>query len=178
MNKSVANLVLGGGCFWCLDASYRLVRGVNNVISGYAGGHLPNPKAEQVYSQTTGHAEVVNIVYDPGIVSLEDLLDVFWTIHDPTTLNRQMYDVGPEYRSIIFYANETEQKAIEKSRDAAQKFWDNKIVTEIVPHEEFYPAEEMHQNFFEKNPDQAYCQVIINPKLNKLREKLTRLLKF
>ena len=177
MNKQSETIVLGGGCFWCLDASYRLLKGVLEVTSGYSGGDLANPTAEQVYMDNTGHAEVVKIDFDPKIISLEDLLDVFWTIHDPTTLNRQGYDIGSEYRSIIFYKDETQHKIIEDSKKEAKKVWGDGIVTEIKPLKAFYPAEDFHQNFFEKYPEKAYCQIIINPKLKNLREKFTTLLK-
>jgi len=177
METRQKSIVLGGGCFWCLDASYRLIKGVTDVISGYAGGTTANPTMEQVYGGDTGHAEVVKVEYNPKIISLNDLLDVFWTIHDPTTLNRQMYDVGTEYRSIIFYNDTAEQKIIEKSKEAAQKVWSDKIVTEIVPFKVFYPADDDQQNFFQNHPEKSYCQIIINPKLKKLREKLSNLLK-
>ncbi len=138
---------------------------------------MPNPTAEQVYSQTTGHAEVVKVEFDPKIISFKDVLDIFWSQHDPTSLNRQMYDVGPEYRSIILYNSEAQKLQVEKSKTEAQKLWDKPIVTEIIPLDTFYAAEESHQNYFEKHPDKAYCQIIINPKLKKLREKFATLLK-
>jgi peptide-methionine (S)-S-oxide reductase len=171
------SIVLGGGCFWCLDAAYRRLKGVHNVVSGYAGGTVPNPSYEAVTTGTTGHAEVVKVEFDPQIISLGDVLDVFWAIHDPTTLNRQGNDVGREYRSMILYATEEQQHAAETSRNATQKLWPNPIVTEIKPLEHFYPAEENHQDYFAKNPTQGYCQVVINPKLEKLTEKYQSLLK-
>jgi len=177
MSKLSETLTLGGGCFWCLDASYRLVKGVIKVTSGFSGGHVDNPSYEQVAMQNTGHAEVIQIEYDPKIVGPDNLLDVFWTIHDPTTLNRQGHDTGPEYRSIIFYQNDDQKKLIEKSLNEAQKVWENPIVTEVVKFEKFYAADESHQDFFNKYPEQAYCQIIINPKLTKLRQKLSGLLK-
>ena len=171
------SLVLGGGCFWCLDAAYRQLKGVGDVISGYAGGVIENPSYDQVCSGQTGHAEVVQVSFDPTTITLEDILDVFWMIHDPTTLNRQGNDVGNQYRSIVLYGNEDQKLAIEKSRDKAKSIWGNKIVTEILPLEKFYPAENYHQDFFENHPEKAYCQIIINPKLKKIREKFSQLLK-
>lgn len=170
------SIVLGGGCFWCLEAGYQQVRGVTSVVSGYAGGHSPDPTYERVHSDTTGHAEVVQIAFDPTVVTLNQLLDVFWTIHDPTTPNRQGNDVGSEYRSIILTSSPEQQQIAEASRDAAQKLWDQPIVTEIKPLETFYRAEDYHQNYFRSHPESAYCQIIINPKLKKLRAKRAELL--
>lgn len=168
-------IVLGGGCFWCLDASYKLIKGVVSVEQGYAGGTLPNPRYEQVCMGNTGHAEVVRVTFDPAVVKLADILAIFWTIHDPTTLNRQGHDVGTEYRSIILYENENQKSEAETSRQSAQKIWENPIVTEIKQLEQFYPAEN-YQNDYEKNrPD--YCQIIISPKLSKLRQAFAHLLK-
>ena len=151
---------LGGGCFWCLDAAYRQINSVGSVISGYATG-----------------AEVVQITFDASIITYRDILDIFWVIHDPTTLNRQNYDIGPQYRSIILYGNEDQRRLAEDSRTAIQKLWPNPVVTEIVPLESFETAPEYHQNFFRKHPQQAYCQIVINPKLAKLREKFKNKLK-
>jgi peptide-methionine (S)-S-oxide reductase len=162
-------IVLGGGCFWCLDAAYKLIKGVTKVEEGYSGGDVANPNDEQIYYDNTGHAEVVRLTYDPKIIKLEDILEIFWTIHDPTTLNRQGPDVGPQYRSIVFYENEQQKKSIEACMQKAQAFWDNKIVTEIAKLKNFYPAAEYHKNYEADRPD--YCQIIINPKLKKLREK-------
>ena len=169
-------ITLGGGCFWCLDAGYRQIRGVEDSVSGYAGGQWPDPSYERVCSGTTGHAEVVQITFDPAIVSLDDILNVFWTVHNPTTPNRQGYDVGSQYRSIILYENDSQKTVAEASRDAAQKLWDDPIVTEIKALDVFYKAEEYHQNYFNKNPQAAYCQAIINPKLKHLREARANLL--
>ncbi|HSX28586.1 MAG TPA: peptide-methionine (S)-S-oxide reductase MsrA [Candidatus Saccharimonadales bacterium] len=168
---------LGGGCFWCLDAVYRQVRGVENSVCGYAGGTAANPSYEDVHTGDTGHAEVVQLTFDPKVITYETLLDIFWTIHDPTSLNRQGHDVGPEYRSIILYDGTSQHRVAEDSMAAAAKLWKEPIVTELVPLKVFYPAEEAHQNFFEKHPEFAYCQVIINPKLHKLQQKFARLLK-
>jgi peptide-methionine (S)-S-oxide reductase len=168
-------IVLGGGCFWCLDAAYKLVRGVTKVEQGYAGGTLANPTYAQVCTGTTGHAEVVRVTFESSVVRLEDILDIFWTIHDPTTLNRQAYDVGTEYRSIILYCDDAQKEIAENSKQAAQKIWNNSIVTEIKQLDQFYPAED-YQNDYEINrPD--YCNIIINPKLAKLRQKFSSLLK-
>jgi peptide-methionine (S)-S-oxide reductase len=169
MEVKLQNATLGGGCFWCLDAAFRMVRGVENVVSGYAGGETKNPTYESVHSAESGHAEVVQIEFNADEISYNDILNIFWTLHDPTTLNRQGADVGNEYRSIILYANESQKKLAIKSKEYVARLWNNPIVTEIVPLRHFYPAEEYHQNFYQKNPSQAYCQVIINPKLAKLR---------
>ncbi len=169
---------LGGGCFWCLEAVYKDLKGVESVVSGYAGGKVDHPTYEQVCGGRTGHAEVVQITYDPAVVSFRDLLDVFFTIHDPTTKDRQGADVGPQYRSIILY-HDAEQKADAERAIAELKekgIWHAPIVTEVVPLEKFYPAEDYHQDYFEQNPRQRYCQIIIAPKVAKFRkEHLARL---
>ena len=171
---------LAGGCFWCLEAVYLDLRGVEGVQSGYAGGHAPNPSYELVCTGTTGHAEVVQITFDPDEISYRDLLDVFFTIHDPTTLNRQGNDVGTQYRSVIFY-HSAEQKADADQAIAeltTEKVWDDPIVTEVLPLKEFFPAEEYHRDYFRLHPDQAYCRAVIAPKVAKARkayfEKLKR----
>jgi peptide-methionine (S)-S-oxide reductase len=161
---------LGGGCFWCLDAAFRRVEGVASVVSGYAGGHRADPTYEQVCSGSTGHAEVVQVEFDPQTLPYADVLDVFWAIHDPTSLNRQGADVGTQYRSIILYHDDGQKRIAESSRDAVQQLWSRPVVTEIVPLDVFYPAEEYHQDYYARNPEQGYCQVVINPKLTKLRE--------
>lgn len=165
-------LVLGGGCFWCLEATYELVPGVKSVVSGYAGGKEKNPTYRQVCSGTTGHAEVVRIEYDPAEVSLEKLLEFFWTIHDPTTLNLQGLDKGTQYRSIILYTNNTQKEAAEKSKEAARNKFSDPIVTEIVPLKEFYPAEDYHQDFFKNNPEHGYCHAVVKPKVDKAKKTL------
>jgi peptide-methionine (S)-S-oxide reductase len=169
---------LGGGCFWCLEAVYKDLKGVDSVVSGYAGGQVENPTYEQVCGGRTGHAEVVQIAFDPQVVTYRDLLDVFFTIHDPTTKDRQGADVGPQYRSIILY-HDPEQKAAAEETIAgleAKGVWRAPIVTELVPLETFYPAEEYHRDYFERNPRQRYCQIIIAPKVAKFRkEHLARL---
>lgn len=169
--KEIATLA--GGCFWCLEAAYDQLKGVEKVESGYAGGSVDNPTYQQVCTGTTGHAEVVQITFDPAVISYRELLEVFFTIHDPTTLNRQGADVGTQYRSAIFY-HSPEQKAAAESVIAglsAEKIWDNPIVTELAPLDEFYPAEEYHRDYYERNPAQPYCQAVIAPKVSKFRKK-------
>ncbi len=164
---------LGGGCFWCLEAVYELVNGVESVVSGYAGGHVVNPSYEQVCTGTTGHAEVTQVTYNPSVVSLSHILDIFFTIHDPTTLNRQGYDVGPQYRSIILY-HDDEQKAEAEAaikRVTEQGLYRDPLVTQLEPLDIFYQAESYHQEYFRSNPGASYCQVIIEPKVAKFREK-------
>ncbi len=164
---------LAGGCFWCLEAVYNELRGVESVVSGYAGGHDPNPTYEAVCSETTGHAEVVQIAFDPDMVSFRELLEVFFTIHDPTTLNRQGNDVGTQYRSAIYYHDEQQRliadEVIEEMTVAG--LWDDPIVTEVTALDTFYEAEEYHQQYFEKNPFQPYCFVVVRPKVSKFRKK-------
>lgn len=170
---------LGGGCFWCLEAMYDQLHGVVNVVSGYSGGHVLNPTYEQVCGKGTGHAEVVQITYDADVISFRDLLNVFFTIHDPTTINRQGSDVGPQYRSAIFI-HTPEQQAIAEQTIAElnqQGLWDNPIVTEVVPLEAFYPAEDYHQEYFARNPNQGYCRVVIAPKVAKFRKQFLEQLK-
>jgi peptide-methionine (S)-S-oxide reductase len=161
---------LAGGCFWCLDAAYRQIEGVTGVVSGYTGGGRPNPTYEQVCTGATGHAEAVQVEFDPDVISYQDILDILWSIHDPTTLNRQGADVGTQYRSAIYYHDDAQKQAAEASRDAVQQLWNDTVVTQIEPLRVFYPAEEYHQDFFARNPDQGYCRAVINPKLQKLRE--------
>jgi len=171
VEKQTESIVLGGGCFWCLDAGFRLIRGVLNVSSGFAGGHTVNPTYYDVVDGATGHAEVVKVSFDTNVILLNDILDIFWTMHNPTTLNRQGHDVGSQYRSIILFNNQEQEKIINESIESISKYWNDPITTEVSKLKEFYKAEEEHQNFFQKHPDMAYCQVIINPKLNRLREK-------
>jgi peptide-methionine (S)-S-oxide reductase len=162
------SLVLGGGCFWCVEALYETIDGVAAVQSGYAGGTVANPTYEQVTSGRTGHAEVVRITYDPDTVKLEELLEFFWEAHDPTTLNRQGADVGTQYRSVILFTDQRQRDAAEASKAAAQARFARPIVTEIAPLEAFYPAEGYHQDYFKNNPDAPYCRYVIAPKLKKL----------
>ncbi len=165
---------MGGGCFWCLEAAYQLIEGVTKVISGYAGGKDKNPNYYSVASGQTGHAEVVQITFDPKVISLEDILEIFWTIHDPTTLNKQGNDTGTQYRSIILYTKQQQKAAVEKSLRQASRNWVGLITTEVKPLDVFYAAEAEQQNFFRNHSEQSYCQVIINPKLQKLREKFQK----
>ncbi|MBS0662585.1 MAG: peptide-methionine (S)-S-oxide reductase MsrA [Verrucomicrobia bacterium] len=171
-NVKTESLVLGGGCFWCTEAAYKLQPGVVHVTSGYAGGNYPNPTYEEVCSHETGHAEVIKIDYDPTVVSLETLLDFFWMVHDPTQVGGQGNDDGPQYRSIILYANDAQKMAAEKSRRAAQERFRDPITTEIVPLTKFWPAESYHQDYFARNPSQGYCRVVIAPKIDKLKSHL------
>jgi peptide-methionine (S)-S-oxide reductase len=165
----LATATLGGGCFWCLEAVFERIDGVRSVVSGYAGGTAPNPTYKAVCAGTTGHAEVVQIAYDPAVVSYDKLLETFWECHDPTTLNRQGADAGTQYRSIILYHDEAQRRAAERSREEAQKRFDDPIVTEVVPLKIFHPAEDYHQDYFANNPDAAYCVFVIKPKLKKLK---------
>ena len=170
---------LGGGCFWCLEAVFDEVKGVTDVVSGYAGGAVKNPTYEQVCSGRTGHAEVVQVAFDPAIISFQEILEIFFTIQDPTTLNRQGNDVGPQHRSVIFY-HSPEQQAI--AQQVIRAFntagvWDRPLVTEVTPAPTFYAAEDYHQEYFARNPSQGYCRVIIAPKVTKFRQKYADRLK-
>jgi len=177
MKREVATLA--GGCFWCLEAVFDQLEGVEDVVSGYAGGHVPNPSYKHVCTGETGHAEVIQITFDPQIVSYRDLLRVFFTIHDPTTLNRQGGDVGTQYRSAIFtHSDEQEQAAEDVIGELNEAgIWDEPIVTEVSPFEAFYPAEEYHQEYFARNPYQPYCQIVIAPKVAKFRKQYLERLK-
>jgi peptide-methionine (S)-S-oxide reductase len=168
----IERATLAGGCFWCLEAVYLEFKGVLGVQSGYAGGKRPNPTYEQVCSGATGHAEVVRVTYDPAIVSYKELLDVFFTIHDPTTLNRQGGDKGTQYRSAIFYESPEQQHIAQETitEFTAAKVWDDPIVTEVAPLEKFWPAEEYHNDYFAQNPQNPYCAVVIAPKVSKARK--------
>ena len=158
----------GGGCFWCAEAVFQLIPGVKSVKSGYAGGTTPNPTYEQVCSGDTGHAEVVQIEFDPSIITYDKLLEVFWEAHDPTTLNRQGNDAGTQYRSIILYSDEAQKSAAEKSKTEAARHFSSPITTQIVPLTKFYTAEQYHQNYYNEHQSQGYCQFVIRPKLRKL----------
>lgn len=172
-----AVIVLGGGCFWCLEAVYEELRGVREAVSGYAGGHVEEPSYRQVTGGNTGHAEVVAIYYDPAQLKLDDLLDVFYAIHDPTTPNRQGNDVGPQYRSIAFYADEAEKGAIDAAIERAGSRWSGRIVTEVEPLPTFYVAEDYHQQYYELNGSQPYCSLVIAPKIAKFRKEFGALRK-
>ncbi len=179
MGKNLEVATLAGGCFWCLEAVFDELKGVESVESGYSGGHVPNPSYAQVCEDNTGHAEVVRITFDPQVLSYHDLLKVFFTIHDPTTPNRQGNDVGTQYRSAIFY-HSPEQKAEAEQviRELTeQHLWDAPIVTEVVPFDKFYMAEDYHQEYYKNNPYQGYCRVIIAPKVAKFRQKFVEQLK-
>jgi peptide-methionine (S)-S-oxide reductase len=164
--------VFGGGCYWCTEAIYQMLPGVKSVTSGFAGGTKPNPTYEEVCTGTTGHAEVIQIEYNPSMLSYEKLLHTFWEVHDPTTLNRQGHDVGTQYRSIILYKNPAEKSAAEKSKAEAQKNFKDPIVTQIVPLDKFWKADDYHQNYFRTHPNQPYCRAVIRPKVEKFEKKL------
>ncbi len=170
---------LGGGCFWCLEAVYDQLKGVQAVVSGYAGGRVTNPTYQQVCTGTTGHAEVVQITFDPAVISFKDILEVFFTIHDPTTLNRQGADVGTQYRSAIFYHSPEQKITAEEviAEITSAGLWDDPIVTEVRPLDTFYPAEDYHQDYFMNNPSQGYCRVVIAPKVAKFRQNFLDKLK-
>ncbi|MFA6973290.1 MAG: peptide-methionine (S)-S-oxide reductase MsrA [Parcubacteria group bacterium] len=176
-NKNLEVAVLGGGCFWCVEAVYRHVKGVKNVTAGYAGGATVNPTYATVSTGETGHAEVVKIEFDPEIITYADLLHIFFTVHNPTTLNQQGADVGTQYRSMILYANAHQREVAEKviTELSGQKVFDQPIVTKLFPLEQFFPAEEYHQRYFEKNPNAAYCQLTVAPKVAKFRAKFGNL---
>ena len=179
MERKTEVATFGGGCFWCLEAVFQALKGVSHVESGYTGGQVVNPSYRQVCSGQTGHAEVVQITFDPEVITFHDLLDVFFATHNPTTLNRQGADVGTQYRSAIFYHNEEQaNRARQRISDLDQeKIWDAPLVTEVVPLEKFYRAEDYHQNYFQTNPAQGYCQAVINPKVAKLRKHFAEKLK-
>lgn len=165
---------LAGGCFWCLDAIFRRTKGVNSVVSGFSGGHVKNPSYMQTHSEDTGHVESVQITFDPEIISYETILKIFWTTHNPTTLNQDGANIGPEYRSEVFYHSEQQHEIARKVlHDFAGKLWDKPIVTKITKFTNFYPAEDYHQDYYNKNSQAGYCQVIINPKLAKFQEKFS-----
>jgi peptide-methionine (S)-S-oxide reductase len=176
MNTETATF--GAGCFWCVEAVFQELNGVLKVESGYMGGTTPDPTYREVCTGTTGHAEVTRITFDPKVISYEELLEVLWTTHDPTTLNRQGADVGTQYRSAIFYENEDQKQKAEKSKkEVAPTIWDKPVVTEIVAASTFYPAEDYHQDYYANNPNAGYCQVIITPKVEKVRKTFTDKLK-
>jgi peptide-methionine (S)-S-oxide reductase len=175
--ETTETVTLGGGCFWCLEAVYNELRGVHGVVSGYAGGHVANPTYEQVCSGRTGHAEVVQVTFDPRTISLREILEVFFTIHDPTTLNRQGADVGTQYRSAIFFQSPAQEQTARQVIAETASLWHDPIVTDLVPLDRFFPAEAYHQRYFERNPYQPYCQVVIAPKVAKARARYLARLK-
>ncbi|MEM7335283.1 MAG: peptide-methionine (S)-S-oxide reductase MsrA [Chloroflexota bacterium] len=170
--KQLEQATLGGGCFWCVEAVYQDLKGVEKVESGYTGGHVPNPTYQQVCTGTTNHNEVIQITFDPDVISYSDLIEIFWRVHDPTTLNRQGADVGTQYRSGIYYHNEAQKAIAEQSKAEtdATDLWANPIVTEIESLGEFYGAEDYHQNYFNENPYQPYCRMVIDPKVRKFKK--------
>lgn len=178
MATKIQTAVLGGGCFWCTEAIFQNLRGVKSVLPGYAGGHTDHPTYHQVAQQNTGHAEVVQIQYDPEQISYRDLLEVFFAIHDPTTLNRQGNDTGPEYRSIILYSSAAEKAQADHiiAELEADRVYEHPVVTEVKSLDKFYEAEPEHRNFYYNNPNSPYCQVVINPKIKKFKEKFANLL--
>lgn len=176
MNTEIATF--GAGCFWCVEAVFQELKGVLKVESGYMGGAIPNPTYREVCTGTTGHAEVTRITFDPTVISYEELLEVLWTTHDPTTLNRQGADAGTQYRSAIFYHSDEQKSKAEKSKkEVATTIWDSPIVTEIVAADTFYPAEEYHQDYYALNPNAGYCRAVISPKVAKVRATFTDKLK-
>jgi len=176
-HSNTQTITIGGGCFWCVESVFQKLKGVSNVESGYSGGHVEHPTYKQVCGKQTGHVEVLRFDYNPSEISLEQLLDVFWAVHNPTTLDRQGNDVGPQYRSVIFYHNDEQKRIADESKEkVAPQYWDDPIVTVISPLINYYPAEEYHQNYFNRNPSHGYCNAVINPKLAKLRSKFSHLL--
>ncbi len=179
MSNKLDTTTLGAGCFWCIEAVFQNLKGVQSVVSGYTGGQVENPTYQQICTGTTGHAEVAQIIFDPAVISFEDLLYVFWRTHDPTTLNRQGADVGTQYRSAIFYDSEEQKEIAEKSKAKtdASDLWPDPIVTEISQLDKFYNAEEYHQDYYKLNPNQPYCRLIIDPKIRKLKKEFSNKLK-
>lgn len=177
-NEGLEVATFGAGCFWCVEAIFQELKGIESVTSGYIGGHTSNPTYKDVSSGKTGYAEVARIIFDPEIISFEELLEVFWTTHDPTTLNRQGHDEGTQYRSGVWYHNAKQKKLAEESKSSfATKLWNESIVTEISPITKYYRAEDYHQNYYNNNPNQGYCMAIINPKVIKFRKKFKSKLK-
>ncbi len=175
-NEEIA--IFGAGCFWCIETQIEELKGVKSVESGYSGGEVKNPSYKDICTGLSGHAEVAKITFDPSIISFQELLEVFWTIHDPTTLNQQGADIGTQYRSVIFYTSEEQKIIAEKSKlDLAPQIWENPIVTEITALDVFYKAEEYHQDYYKSNPNQGYCRAVINPKLSKFRKLFKEKLK-
>lgn len=178
-DNNLETATLAAGCFWCVEAVFDALQGVEDVVSGYSGGHTENPTYQQVCSETTGHAEVVQITFDPSVLSFADLLRVYFTVHDPTQLNRQGNDIGTSYRSAIFYHSEDQRKTAEDiiAEITAEGIYDNPIVTEVTPFDKFWPAEDYHQEYFANNPTQPYCAAVIAPKVAKFRQKFVSRLK-
>ncbi len=180
INENWEIATLGGGCFWCVEAVYQRIEGIEKIVSGYTGGHVPNPTYKAICTGTTGHAEVVQVYFDPAKITYAEVLDVFWHAHDPTTLNRQGNDVGTQYRSAIFYHNDAQKAAAlqSKAETEAAKLWKDPIVTEITPLDVFYPAEDYHQNYYNQNKSSnPYCVYVISPKVQKIKQKFSERLK-
>lgn len=179
MNENLELATFGAGCFWCVEAIFQSLEGVQKVESGYAGGNIKNPSYREVCTGRTGHAEVIQLTFDPNIISFAELLEVFWETHDPTTLNQQGADKGTQYRSAIFYHSEEQKKIAEASLEAAEesRLWPNKIVTEISPISNYYPAEDYHQDYYNNNKEQQYCSVVITPKMDKFKKRFRDKLK-
>lgn len=173
----IETATFAGGCFWCTEAIFKRLKGIESVLPGYAGGHVENPTYDQVSNGQTGHAEAIQIKFDPDVISYDRLLEIHWATHNPTTRNRQGNDVGPQYRSVIFYHNDDQRKIAEKSKEEEQTRYNIPIVTEITPFTNFYEAEDYHKNYYDRNKDAAYCNIIISPKIHKLMEKYSNDLK-
>jgi len=167
--------ILGGGCFWCVEGAYKHIKGVESSLPGYAGGHDPNPNYNTVCSGVTGHAEVVEVIFDEAIINFETILDVFFTVHDPTQLNRQGNDIGTQYRSVIFYIDDEQKQIAEQKINYFQQYFDDDIVTEISPISNYHEAEKYHHDYFALNPGNGYCQMVVAPKLSKVRQKFSNL---
>ncbi|MCT3759991.1 peptide-methionine (S)-S-oxide reductase MsrA [Elizabethkingia anophelis] len=172
MENKLAYATIGGGCFWCVESCFNMLKGVDSVISGYSGGHKANPTYEEVCTGDTGHAEVVQIAYDPAVISYKQLMEVFLFLHDPTQLNRQGNDIGTQYRSVVFYNSEEQKKETEEAlkESEAKQQWTGKYVTEVVPFEKFWPAEAYHQGYYKENPTQPYCSAVVGPKIQKFKK--------
>ncbi|AMR42324.1 MULTISPECIES: peptide-methionine (S)-S-oxide reductase MsrA [Elizabethkingia] len=172
MENKLAYATIGGGCFWCVESCFNMLKGVDSVISGYSGGHKANPTYEEVCTGDTGHAEVVQIAYDPAVISYKQLMEVFLFLHDPTQLNRQGNDIGTQYRSVVFYNSEEQKKETEEAlkESEAKQQWNGKYVTEVVPFEKFWPAEAYHQGYYKENPNQPYCSAVVGPKIQKFKK--------
>ena len=170
--NNLQQITFGGGCFWCVESCFNMLKGVESAISGYSGGHKDNPTYEEICTGETGHAEVVQITYDPAIISYDQLMDVFFFLHDPTQLNRQGNDIGTQYRSVIFYKDDTEKQRAENSikESEASGKWSGKYVTELAPFEKFWPAEQYHQGYYHVNPNQPYCSAVVGPKIQKFKK--------
>ncbi|MDV3956825.1 peptide-methionine (S)-S-oxide reductase MsrA [Elizabethkingia anophelis] len=172
MENKLAYATIGGGCFWCVESCFNMLKGIDSVISGYSGGHKANPTYEEVCTGDTGHAEVVQIAYDPAVISYKQLMEVFLFLHDPTQLNRQGNDIGTQYRSVVFYNSEEQKKETEEAlkESEAKQQWTGKYVTEVVPFEKFWPAEAYHQGYYKENPNQPYCSAVVGPKIQKFKK--------